>query len=254
MIYSSKQFSLLSVLFTILTFLSIRLTFAEPSDIIEASSTWTDSQIESTSSYEYWLSQDLLEKQQEYLISLALANDVPKSWLSKIITKNQEVIGTYYHGKTLRNAYSLTSWKYEIMEKIWLVDAQKLHYQVMNNLECWDEDGYCVWANIWPFQINRQYHPIEWNKSLELIKAKKREELYEYQLRWTVNRSEDYKKRMCNAKWPKENEIFRCMMIVHNWNNKAVAWTNLKFKDVYAMKWLEIKAILVKIMNSKDPD
>jgi hypothetical protein len=172
---------------------------------------------------------------------------LPKSFLTPIITEKQEVIWTYYHWKTLRNVYSLPQWKYDIMDKVWLPDSQKLHYQILNNLECWSEWWYCPGRSAGPFQINIEYHKKERKYSMELINEKKYKELYEFQLRWTLERLESYKKSKCNKRWV-ENEVFRCMMIVHNWNNKASSIKGLKFKDVYAMKGLEIKNILLKLI------
>lgn len=168
--------------------------------------------------------------------------------LKKIITDKQEVIGNFSMLWRTRNIYSIPWWKYNLMKKKWFEDIKILHYHIINTLECWDEQWNCdSWADSWPFQIN-QVHRGDYKKSMELLKAWKWIELYEYQLDWTENSMEDFKKRLC--KKDTEDLTFKCMLRNHNWN-VAITKYGTQFRDEYSKAGLNIKYIVLDIIKKK---
>lgn len=179
------------------------------------------------------------------------SDGIESSHLSNIITEEQEVIWNYYWWWVKRNIYSLPKWKYTIMDEEWMPDSQKLHYHIINSLECGREDGFCDWSDIWPFQINYSANTDAHKDSKKLLDLWNRENLYRYQLKWTLSRLEWYKERICLKHWSKEDDIFWCMLRIHNGNNSPVGWWIL-FKDIYAKKWLEVKKVLLAkiLMNN----
>ena len=177
-----------------------------------------------------------------------IVKDIDPIWIKKIVTDKQEVIWNFYMLWRKRNIYSIPWWKYNLMKWKWFEDIKILHYHIINTLECWDEHWNCdSGADSWPFQIN-QIHRWDYKKSMELMKAWKWIELYEYQLDSTENSMEVFKKRLC--KKDTEDATFKCMLRNHNWNVKNV-WWGKQFRDVYSETWLNVKYIILDIINKK---
>lgn len=184
------------------------------------------------------------------IIQTKKEENIVRNGLSSIIREKTEVIWTYYLWKKSYPIYSLAQWKYDIMENFWLTDAQKIHYLVINSLECGREDWFCKSQfDSWYFQINK-IHKEEYNKSNKLINENKSKELFTFQLKWTHDRLQSYINRIC-SKWTNGNinTIFSCMLKVHNGNNKIIGPWWYRFKDYYATKWLALKQALLKMLT-----
>jgi len=163
------------------------------------------------------------------------------NYLKNIVTMNQEVLTTYWKS----NVFTIPNWKYDILEEFNLSDDEKLVYIVINNIECGKEDWFCLsWGkwNVWPFQINYIHTDSYWH-SRKLIDEWKKEELYRYQLGWTIERTNRGKNWVCKNTYG--DSLLKCLLKFHNWNNTEVSeW--VKFKDIYASKWVEFKKLILK--------
>lgn len=170
----------------------------------------------------------------------AFIND-ENSYLKNIVTISQEVLTTYWKA----NVFTIPQWKYNILQEFNLSDDEKLTYIIINNIECWREDWFCLspWkGNVWPFQINFIHTDSYWH-SRKLLDEGKKEELYRHQLSWTIERTNRGKKGICkNTFWDSQ---LSCLLKFHNWNNKEVSdW--VKFKDIYAAKGVVFKSLILK--------
>lgn len=134
-----------------------------------------------------------------------------------------EVLQTYeFWGK--KNLFKIPDWKMKIYYKhdISLETIIKLH--TLNSIECGRWDWLCNRADsdVWPFQINF-IHKKEFKKSLELIKEKKVEELFEYQMLWTWARMKRMEKNFCKKRQTQSKKM-ECQAILHNWGKKAKSY------------------------------
>jgi len=172
--------------------------------------------------------------------------------LEASLTDNQEILGYFTLHWRSYALYTIPHWKNNIMDKYWLNSRQKIHYHIINtSLECSREDWFCKWggwADVWPFQIN-QIHKNEWYyQSINMINEWKQNELYEYQLKWTIDRMERFKNKW-QCSWT-ETEVYKCMLVRHNWNTKYNA-TYWQFRYFYAAKWLTAKSTYLSIIQEK---
>jgi hypothetical protein len=71
----------------------------------------------------------------------------------------------------------------------------------------------------------------------------KQEELYRYQLGWTIERTNRGKNWVC--KNTAGDSLLSCLLKFHNGNNKEVS-DGVKFKDLYAAKWVAFKSLILK--------
>lgn len=163
-----------------------------------------------------------------------------KSDLWNLLTDNQIVIWKTQYKSVL----SIPKWKNDIMNEFNLTVDEKLFYSSINNIECWDETWFCVSPGGWnagPFQMNK-IHGDNFYYSKKLINEWNKEELYRFQLNWTINRMKSGEKRICNGY--KQESLFTCLYKFHNWNN-TVIWTDgTKYKDLYATKALLVYKFL----------
>jgi len=150
----------------------------------------------------------------------------PSIWITKIKWLWREI-----------QVDKIPEWKMQIYKKnnIWYFDFLILN--VIDNLECWREDWWCVTkSDWWPFQIN-QIHKEDFRKALNMIKNKEWEKLFEEQMLWTYTRIKNMDQKICA--WVK-SEIKRaeCQLINHNGNNRN--W----FKFNYWKAWVKIYNVL----------
>lgn len=176
--------------------------------------------------------------------------------LEKIITEKQEKLDTYTVWWNKFNVVSIPRWKYIIMQKVWLNDVQKLHYHSINTIECWNEYWNCInERDVGPFQINIKNHEEAYARSKTMLESWDFEKLYEFQLKWTIDRLEKYKLTLCKDRpedkllWKKEWEevTFWCMLKIHNWNVKEwKKWSDFKIMELFKIKWLTTREILLR--------
>jgi len=175
---------------------------------------------------------------------IILPND--KDYLQQIINKN----------KTLnlnKNIYNIPDWKVKIYSTKNIDKNMFLTLAAINKQECWREDWACLsgW-DAWPFQIN-YIHTKDYVKSKKMVyeirktidqnkKQKLIEELFNYQLDWTINRFNRLSSRFC--KNDKDNNLTKCLAILHNWNNRRSCysyWKWIPFKYCYSNSVVNIK-------------
>lgn len=162
---------------------------------------------------------------------------VPEA-LAALVSETQEPITEARYGKSRIQVPSIPRWKIGIMDEFGLTDSEKINYHVYGVLECPSrEDGFCFSkkkSDAGPFQINF-VHGADFRKSADLVSAglkavaagdwekavSLRDELYRFQLGWTINHAKYHKESgpmKCGRK-PTETEAFRCLLIAHNGNN-----------------------------------
>jgi len=177
-----------------------------------------------------------------------------KKYLEKIINKNKTL-------NLSKNIYNIPDWKVKIYSTKNIDKNMFLTLISINKQECGREDGACLsgW-DAWPFQIN-YIHSKDYIKSKQLVykirrtqnieqKQKLIEELFNYQLDWTINRFNRLSSKFC--KNDKANTLTKCLAILHNWNNRRSCYSNwnwIPFKYCYSNSVVNIKRKYIDIYN-----
>jgi hypothetical protein len=189
-------------------------------------------------------------------------------YYNKLIT---ETYWTYFipdelsfYIKILNNSYQIkknnsnykfyiSPWKIKYFVKYNVNENDFLTLNSINNQECWLESGACLsgW-DAWPFQINF-IHKEDYKYSKNLVNKIKRtkdlkekqkiiEELFDFQLKWTINRMWRLNNRFCKNQY--NDNLTRCQAILHNWNTRKTCyrwWRYIDFRYCYADSVLYIK-------------
>lgn len=157
--------------------------------------------------------------------------DQDKLYMKKIINKNWQ--------KNIK-WYTIPKWQINIYKNKNINKSYFLTLAAINKQECWRLDWACLskW-DAWPFQINF-IHKKDYYKSKKLvyeirnekdnkIKQTKIENLFNFQLDWTINRLNILSQKFCkNQKW---DNLSKCMAILHNWNTSKTCYKWWKFTD-----------------------
>lgn len=141
------------------------------------------------------------------------------------------------------NVNAIPEWQKPLYEKLGIPYSTQLLMRTVNQLECGDENGFCLGLNAsdaGPFQINR-IHKAEYAESVRLVKAGKaaweismrtgdwketvriRDKLFLYQAAWTYERmkrlAKAYGWKVNYENLPREKQVWY-QAVWHNGNTK----------------------------------
>lgn len=187
------------------------------------------------------------------------------------LTANEDVtwahIATYSIGKWKFNVNAIPEWQAHIYNQLGIPLKTQLLLRTVQQLECNQINGFCLNSSDGgPFQIN-QIHWQAYKHTAQLIKEwrahctaaektgnwnfciKTRNELFEYQARWTWERM----KRFSRADWydwlSREKQVWH-QAVLHNGNTRMLG--TRQFRYYYADKAVAHWKILDKFYKKND--